>query len=122
VHVLDQSLRLLHPIMPFVTEEIWSKLPHEGESLVVAEYPVVHEEWLDEKATTGMETLKELISSVRNIRAEVNTALSKSITLLIQTHDSAIEHFLLENKNYIERFCNPEELVISSTIEAPEMA
>lgn len=122
VHVLDQSLRLLHPIMPFVTEEIWSKLPHEGESLVVAEYPVVHEEWLDEKATTGMETLKELIRSVRNIRAEVNTPLSKSITLLIQTHDSAIEHFLLENKNYIERFCNPEELVISSTIEAPEMA
>ncbi|MFC4711108.1 valine--tRNA ligase [Enterococcus eurekensis] len=122
VHVLDQSLRLLHPIMPFVTEEIWSKLPHEGESLVVAKYPVVHEEWLDEKATTGMETLKELIRSVRNIRAEVNTPLSKSITLLIQTHDSAIEQFLLENKNYIERFCNPEELVISSTIEAPEMA
>ncbi|GGI66768.1 valine--tRNA ligase [Enterococcus alcedinis] len=122
VHVLDQSLRLLHPIMPFVTEEIWSKLPHEGESLVVAEYPVVHKEWIDEVATTGMETLKELIRSVRNIRAEVNTPLSKAITLLIHTHDSAIETFLLENKNYIERFCNPEELVISSTIEAPEMA
>ncbi|RTK49846.1 valine--tRNA ligase, partial [Enterococcus faecalis] len=50
VHVLDQILRLLHPIMPFVTEEIWSKLPHTGESLVVAEYPQVAPEWTDEKA------------------------------------------------------------------------
>ena len=122
VHVLDQSLRLLHPIMPFVTEEIWSKLPHEGESLVIAEYPVVDQVWIDETATTGMETLKELIRSVRNIRAEVNTPLSKEITLLIQTHDEKINQFLNENTNYIERFCNPEELVISSEIEAPELA
>lgn len=122
VHVLDQSLRLLHPIMPFVTEEIWSKLPHEGESLVVADYPVVQTKWIDEKATTGMETLKELIRSVRNIRAEVNTPLSKEITLLIHTSDDAINQFLNENTNYIERFCNPEELIISSDIEAPELA
>ncbi|MHC5268255.1 valine--tRNA ligase [Enterococcus sp. LJL98] len=122
VHVLDQSLRLLHPIMPFVTEEIWSKLPKNGESLVVAEYPVVEKEWLDDVATTGMETLKELIRSVRNIRAEVNTPLSKEITLLIQTHDAKIDQFLKENTNYIDRFCNPEELVISSEIKAPELA
>ncbi|MGO2686395.1 MAG: class I tRNA ligase family protein, partial [Enterococcus italicus] len=122
VYVLDQSLRLLHPIMPFVTEEIWSKLPYEGTSLVVASYPVVEASFEDEKAIAGMGVLKELIRSVRNIRAEVNTPLSKPITLLIQTNDSAIEAFLQQNTNYIERFCNPEELVIAPDLQAPELA
>lgn len=122
VHVLDQSLRLLHPIMPFVTEEIWNSMPHEGDSLVVAAYPVVNKAFIDESAASGMETLKELIRAVRNIRAEVNTPLSKPITLLIQTQDAKIDAFLNENKSYIERFCNPEELVISSDLEAPELA
>ena len=122
VHVLDQSLRLLHPIMPFVTEEIWGNLPHQGDSLVVAQYPTVEAKWIDETATTGMESLKELIRSVRNIRAEVNTPLSKKITLLIHTSDAEIDQFLKENINYIERFCNPEELVIANQIDAPELA
>lgn len=122
IHVLDQSLRLLHPIMPFVTEEIWGNLPHQGDSLVVAQYPTVEAKWIDETATTGMETLKELIRSVRNIRAEVNTPLSKKITLLIHTSDAEIDQFLKENINYIERFCNPEELVIANQIDAPELA
>ncbi|BDQ49160.1 hypothetical protein EfsSVR2281_09710 [Enterococcus faecalis] len=52
MYTLDQILRLLHPIMPFVTEEIWEKIPHQGESLVVAEYPVVHEEFNDEAASS----------------------------------------------------------------------
>lgn len=121
-YTLDQILRLLHPIMPFVTEEIWAKLPHEGTSLVVADYPVAHPEFEDVQAADGMEVLKELIRSVRNIRAEVNTPLSKPITLLIQTNDATVNTFLATNKNYIERFCNPEELVISHELEAPEMA
>lgn len=122
VYTLDQILRLLHPIMPFVTEEIWENIPHQGESLVIAEYPVVHEEFSDETAARGMEVLKELIRAVRNIRAEVNTPLSKPITLLIKTNDAAVDKFLVENTSYIERFCNPEELTISSDITAPELA
>nr|WP_211213404.1 valine--tRNA ligase [Enterococcus sulfureus] len=122
VYTLDQILRLLHPIMPFVTEEIWSKLPHEGTSLVVADYPVAHEAFDDPAAVKGMAVLSDLIRAVRNIRAEVNTPLSKPITLLIQTADEEINTFLTTNKNYIERFCNPEELVISTTLEAPELA
>lgn len=122
IHTLDQILRLLHPIMPFVTEEIWQHIPHEGTSLVVAEYPVVRPEFDDETASKGMEVLKELIRAVRNIRSEVNTPLSKPITLLIKTTDPKIDQFLVENTNYIERFCNPEELVISSEITAPDLA
>ncbi|MEO1768194.1 valine--tRNA ligase [Candidatus Enterococcus ferrettii] len=122
IHVLDQTLRLLHPIMPFVTETIWEKLPHEGDSIVVAAYPTVEAEYNDENAAKGMEVLKELIRSVRNIRAEVNTPLSKPITLLIKTSDLAVNAFLLENTSYIERFCNPDELVIDSEITAPDLA
>ena len=121
-YVLDQTLRLLHPIMPFVTEEIWENIPHEGESLVVAEYPVVHPELSDEAATKGMDVLMELIRSVRNIRSEVNTPLSKKIELLIKTNDQTIEQFLKDNTSYIERFCNPETLTISSDVKAPETA
>lgn len=122
VHVLDNILRLLHPIMPFVTEEIWEKIPHEGVSLVIADYPVVHPEYSDPQAAQGMEVLKDVIRSVRNIRAEVNTPLSKPITLLIKTTDPAIDQFLIDNKNYIDRFCNPEELTISGDITPPELA
>ncbi len=122
VYTLDQILRLLHPIMPFVTEEIWQHIPHTGTSLVVAEYPVVHPEYNDETASEGMEVLKELIRAVRNIRSEVNTPISKPITLLIKTNDKKIDQFLVENTSYIERFCNPEELTISSKIIAPDLA
>lgn len=122
VHMLDQILRLLHPIMPFVTEEIWQHIPHQGTSLVVADYPVVHPEFNDETASKGMEVLKELIRSVRNIRSEVNTPLSKPITLMIKINDPKIGQFLTENTSYIERFCNPEELTISSEIVAPDLA
>ncbi|HPI99362.1 MAG TPA: valine--tRNA ligase [Enterococcus sp.] len=122
VYTLDQILRLLHPIMPFVTEEIWSQIPHEGDSLVVATYPVVRPELTNDTAAKGMEVLKELIRSVRNISSEVNTPLSKPITLLIQTSDEAVDTFLKANQNYIDRFCNPEELTIASDLEAPELA
>lgn len=122
VYTLDNIARLLHPIMPFVTEAIWEKIPHQGESIVVADYPTVNESLTDTKAAEGMEILKELIRSVRNIRSEVNTPLSKQITLLIKSNDEAAESFLKENTNYIERFCNPDELVISPEIEAPELA
>ncbi|MGX7173749.1 valine--tRNA ligase [Enterococcus ratti] len=122
VYTLDQILRLLHPIMPFVTEEIWQHIPHHGDSLVVAAYPVVHPEFNDKAAAKGMEVLKKLIRSVRNIRSEVNTPLSKPITLLIKTSDPKINQFLSENTNYIERFCNPEELTISNDIIVPDLA
>ncbi|MDR2833707.1 MAG: valine--tRNA ligase [Streptococcaceae bacterium] len=121
MHVLDQVLRLLHPIMPFVTEEIFEQLPYE-DTLVTAAYPVARPEFNDENAANGVEVLKELIRSVRNIRAEVNTPLSKQVAMLIKTTDEATQKFMNENTNYIRRFTNPDTLEISSDIKAPEMA
>ncbi|MGX4686958.1 valine--tRNA ligase [Vagococcus sp. JNUCC 83] len=122
VHVLDNILRLLHPIMPFVTEEIWEKIPHQGESIVVADYPTVNEDWTDEQAAEGMEVLKELIRSVRNIRSEVNAPMSKPITLLIKTSKDSVKDFFEANTNYIERFCHPEVLEIKEEFDVPDLA
>lgn len=120
VHVLDQTLKLLHPIMPFVTEEIWEHIPHEGDSLVTAAYPVVNSDFRDEEAVSNMEMLIEVIRSVRTIRSEANRPLSKTIDLLIKAKSDKEKVFLIENQSYISRFCNPEQLTIETEINAPD--
>ena len=75
IYVLDQTLRLLHPIMPFVTEEIWENIPHSGDSLVVADYPEPVNEFKDQEAMLNMEMLIELIRSVRSIRLDAKRPL-----------------------------------------------
>ncbi|MCP0887659.1 valine--tRNA ligase [Ligilactobacillus sp. WILCCON 0076] len=121
-YVLDQTLRLLHPIMPFVTEEIWLSMPHEGTSLVTANYPVAKDELIDENADTQMSILIELIKAVRNTRAEVNAPMSSAIDILIKTQDEKVKSMLESNKDYLERFCHPKELRISADVEAPALA
>ncbi|MGY3763133.1 valine--tRNA ligase [Granulicatella adiacens] len=122
VYVLDNTLRLLHPIMPFVTEEIWQSVPHVGESLVVATYPTVHLEQMDEKAAEEMEFLMDFIRSVRTVRNEMNTPLSKPINIIAKVSDAAHYTVLKENESYIARFSNPEEFVYGEDVEAPSDA
>ncbi|WP_346216429.1 valine--tRNA ligase [Caldifermentibacillus hisashii] len=121
-YVLDQTMRLLHPFMPFITEEIWQNLPHEGESITVAEWPKVRPELSNQEASEQMKLLVEIIRSVRNIRAEVNTPMSKKIAMIINAHDEKILDTLETNKAYLERFCNPEMLTIGVGALAPEKA
>jgi valyl-tRNA synthetase len=118
-HVLDQTMRLLHPFMPFVTEEIWQHLPHEGESITVAAWPTVRPEFDFEAEAGDMKLLMDIIRSVRNIRAEVNTPMSKQVPLYISAKDEETSSVLEANKAYIEKFCNPETLEIGVGIEAP---
>ena len=122
VYVLDNTLRLLHPIMPFVTEEIWQSVPHFGESLVVATYPTVHPEQMDEQAAEEMEFLMDFIRSVRTVRNEMNTPLSKPINIIAKVSDAAHYAILKENESYIARFSNPEEFVYGEDVEAPSDA
>lgn len=122
VYVLDNTLRLLHPIMPFVTEEIWQSVPHVGESLVVATYPTVHPEQMDEKAAEEMEFLMDFIRSVRTVRNEMNTPLSKPINIIAKVSDAAHYAVLKGNESYIARFSNPEEFVYGENVEAPSDA
>ncbi|WP_313431478.1 valine--tRNA ligase [Siminovitchia terrae] len=121
-YVLDQTMRLLHPFMPFITEEIWQNLPHEGESITVASWPKVKEELTDRDTANEMKILMDIIRSVRNIRAEVNTPMSKKITLMLKAEDKAVLDILQKNKSYLEKFCNPEKLVMEVEMKAPEKA
>ncbi|WP_431027348.1 valine--tRNA ligase [Lysinibacillus sp. LZ02] len=118
-YVLDQTMRLLHPFMPFVTEEIWQHLPHEGESITVAAWPQVRPEFNFEAEAGQMKLLVDIIRSVRNIRAEVNTPMSKKVPLYISAKDTETAAVLETNKAYIEKFCNPEMLEIGVGVEAP---
>lgn len=119
IYVLDQFLRLLHPIMPFVTEEIWQQLLSEKSSIVVADYPTVNAAYINEEAVTAMNQLIEVIRGVRTIRNEMNTPLSKAVDIFIKVNSKQVAELLEENKAYIERFCHPESLVISENPETP---
>jgi valyl-tRNA synthetase len=122
VTVLDQTLKLLHPFMPFITEEIWQALPHQGESITVAPWPTVNEQWIFAEAESEMNQLMDIIRSVRNIRAEVNVPMSKKIELLIKPSDALSAERLTRGEHYLTRFCNPERLEISLDLATPDKA
>jgi len=120
VHVLDHVLRLLHPFMPFVTEEIWQHLPHVDNSIMLANWPEAEEKL--EIATDDMQLLQNIIKSVRNLRAEKGVAPSKPIALMIKPASEKERMILETNYSYIEHFCNPERLTLSLSISAPEQS
>jgi valyl-tRNA synthetase len=79
--VLERTLRLLHPFMPFATEEIWQHLPHEGEALIIAPWPEA--EALDEAAEEEMEPIMEMVRAIRNARAEYDVEPSRPIAAIV---------------------------------------
>ena len=85
VYVLSNTLKLLHPFMPFITEEIWQALPHDGESIMISTYPTVCDEFEDEESCEKMEMIMESIKAIRNIRNEMNVPPSKAAKLFIVT-------------------------------------
>nr|MBC7245430.1 valine--tRNA ligase [Chloroflexota bacterium] len=88
VYVLERTLRLLHPFMPFITEEIWQYLPHEGEALIIAPWP--EPDPLDEAAEAEMTPIMEMVRAIRNARAEYEVEPTKAIAATIvagQKHD-----------------------------------
>jgi len=72
IHVLDYSLRILHPFMPFITEEIWQKIPHKGESIMIQSFPIPRDSRENSAAAQKMQDLMELIVEMRSLRAEMN--------------------------------------------------
>ncbi|WP_240400351.1 valine--tRNA ligase [Lactobacillus iners] len=122
VWILDQILRLIHPIMPFVTEKLWLSMPHNGKSIMVASYPVAHPEFKNHVAEQDMEFLIEIIKAVRNIRMEVNAPMSSAIDIMIQLDNSKDKHILLDNRDYVENFLHPKSLVVDTNVVAPKLA
>ncbi len=86
VYVLSNTLKLLHPFMPFITEEIWQALPHEGESIMISAFPTYNEAFKNEVARDEMQMIMESIKGIRNIRNEMNVPPSKKAKLFIVTN------------------------------------
>lgn len=121
-YTLDQIMRLMHPFMPFITEEIWQHLPHEGETVTRAAWPTRNDSLDFPKAVPAFEAVQNVIRSVRNIRAEVNAPMSKQIQLMIATSDDQVQHDLETNVSYLKKFTNASELLVERNMPAPEKA
>jgi valyl-tRNA synthetase len=120
VYLLETSLRLLHPLMPHITEEIWQQLPHEGDSIMVSAWPKSNPEWDDKAARSGMEMLIALITKVRNIRSEKNIPPQSRLTLYLATTDLHSCKLVDENAHQIKRLARIDEILISDTLPALE--
>ena len=120
LYVLDQALRLLHPIMPFVTEEIWQVLPKEGETIMLAAWPAIPQKYKNEIAQNEMLLLIDIIRTLRTLRHENNLALSKPVPILLKVHPQKLS-IVREGAHYITRLCNPSSLVIDVDFEVPAM-
>ncbi|GIC70320.1 valine--tRNA ligase [Fructobacillus tropaeoli] len=124
-YVLDQTLRLLQPIMPFVSEAIWQEMPQQkgkDEHLGIQAYPVYQESLANAEAAASFKSLQDLIVAVRNIRAEAKAPMSKPINVIIKVTDPALKSIFNENADYIDRFVKPESLTIDTDVTVPQLA
>ena len=109
VYVLDQTLRLLHPFMPFITEEIWQSLPHEEEALIVAKWPEFRWDLQFSKEEAEMESVMDAIRAIRNRRAEMNVPPSRKAALYVL---SSKAHMYKEGEGFIQRLAYAESVTV----------
>ena len=109
VYVLDQFLRLLHPFMPFITEEIWQAIPHEGKFLMLADWPKYDENLNFSVEAAHMESVMNAICSVRNRRAEMNVPPSKKSTLYVVSDKGEI---FRQGEGFICRLAYADKVLI----------
>lgn len=118
VRLFEAALRLLHPIMPFITEEIWQAI-YEGQapakSIALAPYPQVDERQIDLAAETEMAILQDLIVSVRNLRAELKVETKMKVPVEIYAQDRATRALIEQNRGAVERLANVETIAFVET-------
>ena len=118
VNLFDASLRLLHPVMPFITEEIWQAM-YEGKapfkSIALAPYPQADEKQFDLPAETEMAILQDLIVSVRNLRAELKIEPKVKVPIEIFAHEAKIAKLIQDNRGAVERLANVEKISFATT-------
>ena len=117
---LQNTLKLLHPFMPFITEEVWQRLPHKEESIMISSWPQYYEEYIDEGAEEKMNKIMDIIRTIRNIKADMNIPYSKKISLFLKvSHNNDLSKLIKENSNYIESLVKIERLNIGTDLEKP---
>jgi valyl-tRNA synthetase len=129
--VLEQALRLLHPFMPYITEELWQRLPGVDESLMhtayrgarptvmLANYPQADAGLIDERAETEMQAVINLISRVRNIRTEMNLKPGERVRLIIAAPDEGSRGVFEASREQIARLARTSEILIREQLDAP---
>ena len=129
--ILEQALRLLHPFMPYLTEELWQKLPGTNANLhnpayknadatiMLADFPKGDVNLIDEKAESEMQTIIELISKIRNIRAEMRIKTSEKLDVHIAA-DSATHKIFAENEPQILKLARAKELHLGERLNVPK--
>ena len=126
-HVLETALRLLHPIMPFITEEIWQNLPagvrSAGcESIMIAPYPTADEALLNAEIEQDMQMVMDAILAIRNIRGEMNIAPSVQIKAIAKVESAELGAHLEKNAGYVKTLARLSELRIGTNEMKPKTA
>ncbi len=129
VHVLETALRLLHPIMPFITEEIWQKIPEEvrsqesgvrRESIMVSAWPVADEKIINAEIEQDMQMVMDAILAIRNIRGEMNIAPSAQITAIVKVENKELGEHLERSSTYVKTLARLKELRIGVSETKPK--
>ncbi len=117
---LENTLKLLHPFMPFITEEIWQKIPHKGESIIISSWPQYNIESVDKDAEEKMSKIMDIIRTIRNIKSDMNIPYSKKIDLYLNiAQDNNLLKLIKDNTYYIESLVKIESLNIGTNITKP---
>ena len=123
VHVLEQALRLMHPIMPFLTEEIWQQLPltwaERPDSLMIASWPTPDADAIDPAAEADMTFLQEVISAARTIRSELSVPQSKKIQLVLVAGSAGTLDRLQAHADYVQALVGAESIDIGIGLQQP---
>ncbi|WP_270446046.1 valine--tRNA ligase [Fusobacterium varium] len=120
--ILESGLRMLHPFMPFITEEIWQKIKVEGDSIMIQQYPVADESLINRDIENSFEYIKEVISSLRNIKAEMGISPAKEVKVVIKTSDEMELKTLEDNYIFITKLAKIEELKYGKDMTKPEQS
>ena len=111
-YVLERTLRLLHPFMPFLTEEIWQRVPHEGRSIMTAPWPAADAALVDEAAERQMASIMEVIVRIRNMRAEVGAAPGKKSEVIVYFADKSLAPVFSAHAAYLAALAQAEPLTV----------
>ncbi len=116
--VFEKTMRLLHPFTPFITEELWQRLPNRsGESIMVAGYPEFKSSEVSEEIESSMEMIIDIIKSVRNLRSENGIVPSKKIKVYMDVKDEKSQAIIVSFKNYIYALAGVESLTITPKVK-----
>ena len=111
-YVLEKTLKLLHPFMPFITETIWQHLPHDGHSIMVADWPAEESTLFDEQVEQQMNTIMDTIKAIRNMRAEVNVPPGKKSEAILQVVASDLQAVFENNLQYFKTMASAEPITL----------